>query len=152
MNGNHVLPRDKGAAPLDFVIAVMAFLAALALGASLIADRAAQGCHQEQRNLVSVVDLGQRIDHRHEARGAHQRRRSHRAHIGAGAQPDRGFFAVDRNVGEAVVVLDGLDHVHQPVVGQAGDKFDAARRQLVGNARGDFCGFLSHAAGSLARI
>jgi cell division transport system permease protein len=40
---SHVLPRDKGAAPLDFVIAVMAFLAALALGASLIADRAAQG-------------------------------------------------------------------------------------------------------------
>lgn len=37
-----ILPRDKGAAPLDFVIAVMAFLAALALGASLIADRAAQ--------------------------------------------------------------------------------------------------------------
>ena len=42
-NNAHVLPRDKGAAPLDFVIAVMAFLAALALGASLIADRAAQG-------------------------------------------------------------------------------------------------------------
>jgi cell division transport system permease protein len=42
-NASHVLPRDKGAAPLDFVIAVMAFLAALALGASLIADRAAQG-------------------------------------------------------------------------------------------------------------
>ena len=41
--GAHMLPRDKGAAPLDFVIAVMAFLAALALGASLIADRAAQG-------------------------------------------------------------------------------------------------------------
>ena len=29
----YILPRDKGAAPLDFVIAVMAFLAALALGA-----------------------------------------------------------------------------------------------------------------------
>ena len=28
---SHILPRDKGAAPLDFVIAVMAFLAALAL-------------------------------------------------------------------------------------------------------------------------
>src|ERR1700750_2534372 len=40
---SYVLPRDKGAAPLDFVIAVMAFLAALALGASLIADRAALG-------------------------------------------------------------------------------------------------------------
>jgi cell division transport system permease protein len=35
------MPRDKGAASLDVVIAVMAFLAALALGASLIADRAA---------------------------------------------------------------------------------------------------------------
>jgi len=32
------MPREKGAAPLDVVIAVMAFLAALALGASLIAD------------------------------------------------------------------------------------------------------------------
>ena len=41
--GTYILPRDKGAAPLDFVIAVMAFLAALALGASLIADRAASG-------------------------------------------------------------------------------------------------------------
>jgi cell division transport system permease protein len=40
---SYILPRDKGAAPLDFVIAVMAFLAALALGASLIADRAALG-------------------------------------------------------------------------------------------------------------
>ena len=39
----YILPRDKGAAPLDFVIAVMAFLAALAMGASLIADRAAEG-------------------------------------------------------------------------------------------------------------
>src|SRR5579871_4983771 len=41
--GSYILPREKGAAPLDFVIAVMAFLAALALGASLIADRAALG-------------------------------------------------------------------------------------------------------------
>ena len=41
--GTYILPREKGAAPLDFVIAVMAFLAALALGASLIADRAALG-------------------------------------------------------------------------------------------------------------
>ena len=39
----YILPRDKGAAPLDFVIAVMAFLAALALGASLVATRAAHG-------------------------------------------------------------------------------------------------------------
>ncbi len=38
-----ILPREAGAAPLEVVIAVMAFLAALALGASLIADRAAEG-------------------------------------------------------------------------------------------------------------
>jgi cell division transport system permease protein len=38
-----IMPRDKGAASLDVVIAVMAFLAALALGASLIAERAAVG-------------------------------------------------------------------------------------------------------------
>ena len=38
----HILPRDSAADPLDLMIAVMAFLAALALGASLVADRAAQ--------------------------------------------------------------------------------------------------------------
>ncbi len=38
-----ILPRDQGAAPLDVVIGIMAFLAALALGASLIAERAALG-------------------------------------------------------------------------------------------------------------
>jgi cell division transport system permease protein len=38
-----ILPREAGAAPLDVVIGVMAFLAALALGASLVADRAAEG-------------------------------------------------------------------------------------------------------------
>jgi cell division transport system permease protein len=38
-----ILPREKGAAPLDVVIGVMAFLAALALGASLIAQRSAEG-------------------------------------------------------------------------------------------------------------
>ncbi len=35
------MPRDKGAATLDLVIVVMAFLASLTLGASLIAERAA---------------------------------------------------------------------------------------------------------------
>ena len=37
------MPREDGAAPLDIVIGVMAFLAALALGASLLADRASLG-------------------------------------------------------------------------------------------------------------
>jgi cell division transport system permease protein len=40
---DRIMPREKGAAPLDVVIAVMAFLAALALGASLVAERTAVG-------------------------------------------------------------------------------------------------------------
>lgn len=46
MRGLHISrisPREAGAAPLDVVIGVMAFLAALALGASLVAERAAEG-------------------------------------------------------------------------------------------------------------
>ena len=51
---SHILPRDKGAAPLDFVIAVMAFLAALALGASLVADRAAQSWQNGLSDRITV--------------------------------------------------------------------------------------------------
>jgi len=50
----YILPRDKGAAPLDFVIAVMAFLAALALGASLVATRAAHGWQSGLSDRVTV--------------------------------------------------------------------------------------------------
>jgi cell division transport system permease protein len=50
----YILPRDKGAAPLDFVIAVMAFLAALALGASLVADRAAHGWQSGLADRITV--------------------------------------------------------------------------------------------------
>src|ERR1700750_714536 len=49
-----ILPRDKGAAPLDFVIAVMAFLAALALGASLVATRAAHGWQSGLADRITV--------------------------------------------------------------------------------------------------
>jgi cell division transport system permease protein len=50
----HILPRDKGAAPLDFVIAVMALLAALALGASLVATRAAHGWQSGLSDRLTV--------------------------------------------------------------------------------------------------
>jgi cell division transport system permease protein len=52
-----ILPRDDGAAPLDIVIAVMAFLAALALAASLIADRAALGWREGLAGRVTVQVL-----------------------------------------------------------------------------------------------
>ena len=52
-----IMPRDRGAAPLDVVIGVMAFLAALALGASLIADRAAESWRSGLANRVTVQIL-----------------------------------------------------------------------------------------------
>ena len=51
---NSILPRDEGAAPLDFVIAVMALLAALALGASLVATRAAHGWQSGLADRITV--------------------------------------------------------------------------------------------------
>jgi cell division transport system permease protein len=58
---NSILPREKGAAPLDVVIAVMAFLAALALGASLIAERTAKGWRAglSDRLTVQVIPPAQ---------------------------------------------------------------------------------------------
>jgi len=52
-----LLPREKGAAPLDIVIAVMAFLAALALGASLIAQRTAVGWRAGLSDRLTVQIL-----------------------------------------------------------------------------------------------
>ncbi|HUO91888.1 MAG TPA: hypothetical protein VMU22_03160 [Rhizomicrobium sp.] len=49
-----IAPREAGAAPLDVVIAIMAFLAALALGASLIADRAAEGWREGLSGRLTV--------------------------------------------------------------------------------------------------
>jgi cell division transport system permease protein len=57
LSASHIMPRDKGAAPLDFVIAVMALLAALALGASLIAARAAEGWSQGLSDRMTVQVL-----------------------------------------------------------------------------------------------
>jgi cell division transport system permease protein len=52
-----ILPREAGAAPLEVVIGVMAFLAALALGASLIADRAAQSWREGLSGRLTVQIL-----------------------------------------------------------------------------------------------
>ncbi|HTQ13011.1 MAG TPA: hypothetical protein VMH86_03975 [Rhizomicrobium sp.] len=49
-----ILPREQGAAPLDVVIAIMAFLAALSLGASLIASRAAEGWRAGLADHITV--------------------------------------------------------------------------------------------------
>jgi cell division transport system permease protein len=51
---SRILPRDKGAAPLDIVIAIMAFLAALALGAALLAERAAIGWREGLADRLTV--------------------------------------------------------------------------------------------------
>ena len=52
-----ILPREKGAAPLDVVIGVMAFLATLALGASLLANRQAEGWRSGLAGRLTVQVL-----------------------------------------------------------------------------------------------
>jgi cell division transport system permease protein len=52
-----ILPREEGAAPLDVVIGVMALLAALTLGASLIAHRAAEGWQSGLASKLTVQIL-----------------------------------------------------------------------------------------------
>lgn len=52
-----ISPRESGAAPLDVVIGIMAFLASLALGASLLADRAAEGWREGLAGRLTVQVL-----------------------------------------------------------------------------------------------
>jgi cell division transport system permease protein len=52
-----ILPREKGAAPLDVVIAVMAFLATLALGASMLAHRQAESWREGLSGRLTVQVL-----------------------------------------------------------------------------------------------
>ena len=54
---SRLMPREKGAAPLDLVIGVMAFLAALALGASLVAERASIGWRAGLSDRLTVQIL-----------------------------------------------------------------------------------------------
>ena len=56
-SSGRLLPREKGAAPLDVVIGVMAFLAALALGASLVAERASVGWRAGLSDKLTVQIL-----------------------------------------------------------------------------------------------
>jgi len=57
MSAGRVLPREKGAAPLDVVIGVMAFLAALALGAALVSERASEGWRAGLSDRLTVQIL-----------------------------------------------------------------------------------------------
>ncbi|GAA0582010.1 cell division protein FtsX [Rhizomicrobium electricum] len=57
MKNRRIMPNSKGAAPLDVVIAVMAFLAALALGASLIAQHAADSWSAGLSGKITVQIL-----------------------------------------------------------------------------------------------
>jgi cell division transport system permease protein len=52
-----IMPRWEGATPLDIVIAVMGFLAALTVGASLIAERTAQGWREGLAAGITVQIL-----------------------------------------------------------------------------------------------
>jgi cell division transport system permease protein len=51
---SRILPREGGAAPLDVVIAIMALLAALAVGAVLLAERSAAGWRQGFADRLTI--------------------------------------------------------------------------------------------------
>ena len=57
--GRRILPREQGALSLDLVIGVMAFLATLALGAVLVAERAAQSWRAGLEGQLTVQILPQ---------------------------------------------------------------------------------------------
>jgi cell division transport system permease protein len=57
-----IMPRWEGAAPLDLAIGVMAFLAALAVGASLIAARTAEGWRAGLASGITVQILPPETD------------------------------------------------------------------------------------------
>jgi cell division transport system permease protein len=57
MKRRPIMPAARATGPLDIVIAVMAFLAALALGASLIAERAAVGWSEGLSGKITVQVL-----------------------------------------------------------------------------------------------
>jgi cell division transport system permease protein len=56
-SSGQLMPREKGAAPLDIVIGVMAFMAALAIGASLLAERASAGWRAGLADRLTVQVL-----------------------------------------------------------------------------------------------
>ncbi|HEX3809077.1 MAG TPA: hypothetical protein VHW02_05195 [Rhizomicrobium sp.] len=90
---SRILPREAGAAPLDVVIGVMAFLAALALGVSLVADRTAETWRSGLAGRLTVQVL----------------------------PPDKGEAepALDRQTNAAVAVLNGTGGIlHANVLSQ----------------------------------
>ena len=89
-----------------------------------VIERAALRHQQKNGDFVCVIDLGQRIDHRHQPRCPHQRHRARTRHESARAQANRRFFPVGRHMGEAVVLFEPGDGLGNPVIGQAGDKGD----------------------------
>ena len=95
-----------------------------------IADHAAQGGEDKKRNVVAVVDFGDRIDAGHQSGGSHESQRGNAAEVGAGTETDRGFLAVDRHVLKPIVLVDGMDQRSDPVVGEARHELDPALDEL----------------------
>jgi hypothetical protein len=72
---------------------------------SWIADHAAQRGEDKKRNVVAVVDFGDRVDAGHQSGGAHESQRRNTAEVGAGIETDRGLLAVDRHMLKTIVLF-----------------------------------------------
>jgi hypothetical protein len=94
--------------------------------------------------MVGVIDFCNCVDDSHQSRGAHQGHGGNAAEVGAAAKTDCGLFTIHRDVLEALVFMDGMDKVCDPVVGKASHEFDAALNQLFDDQRSRFFLFFAH--------
>ena len=99
----------------------------------VIAGPAAQSNPDEERDLVGVVDLGDRVDAGEETGRSHQGERPDAAEERTGAQADRRFLAVDRYMAESRIDGELLDQWSDPAVRQARHQRDAALCRRIGN-------------------
>jgi hypothetical protein len=99
----------------------------------VIAGPATQSNPDEERDLVSIVDLGDGIDAGEESGRSHQGERPDAAEERSGAQADRRFLTVDRHLAESRIDGELRDQRSDPAVRQARHQRDAALRCRIGN-------------------
>ena len=110
-----------------------------------IADHAAQGGENKNRDVVAVVDFCDRIDAGHQPGGPHDGERRNTAEVRARAQTHRRFLAIDWHMLKAVVLVNGMNQRRDPIIGKAGHKFNPAPHQLINDQFRRFVLFIAQA-------
>src|SRR5713226_3766386 len=91
-----------------------------------IAYGSPQRGEKEQRYVIAVIDLRNRVDACRKTRSAHQGKRGNPTEKGPRAEADGRLLPIDRDVDKAFVRINGMDEFSDPVVWKAGNQTDAA--------------------------